>query len=112
MLILFFFHAAEKDFPFNLNQEGTTGGAAGSAAMSDAASSFNAPPTISPGEKDPVKAKQMQHESRLLHYLLKNYNKQVRPVLDHTENVTVHVGITLTQIFDMVRNILRIYLFY
>ena len=43
-----------------------------------------------------------QEESRLLKYLLSNYNKQVRPVYDHRGNVTVHVGITLTQIFDMV----------
>ena len=43
-----------------------------------------------------------QHESRLLEYLLTNYNRHVRPVLNHTKNVTVNVGITLTQIFDMV----------
>jgi hypothetical protein len=51
---------------------------------------------------DPVKPKQEQHESRLLHYLLTNYNRQVRPLLDHSGNITVSVGITLTQIFDMV----------
>ena len=45
-----------------------------------------------------------QHESRLLEYLLTNYNRHVRPVLNHTKNVTVNVGITLTQIFDMVSN--------
>ena len=54
--------------------------------------------------KDPVKQKQTQHEARLLHYLITNYNKNVRPLLDHNGNITVHVGITLTQIFDMVSN--------
>ena len=43
-----------------------------------------------------------QHESRLLDHLLSDYNKQVRPIIDHRRNITVHVGITLTQIFDMV----------
>jgi hypothetical protein len=56
---------------------------------------------IPPDEMDPVKPKQEQHESRLLHYLLTNYNRQVRPLLDHSGNITVSVGITLTQIFDM-----------
>ena len=57
---------------------------------------------IPPDEMNPVKPKQEQHESRLLHYLLTNYNRQVRPLLDHSGNITVSVGITLTQIFDMV----------
>ena len=43
-----------------------------------------------------------QHESRLVAHLLSDYNKQVRPIIDHRRNITVHVGITLTQIFDMV----------
>jgi hypothetical protein len=36
-------------------------------------------------------------------YLMKNYNREVRPVVNASTAVVVHVGITLTQIFDMVR---------
>ena len=43
-----------------------------------------------------------QEESRLLEHLLTNYDKRVRPVLDAKKNITIEVGITLTQIFDMV----------
>ena len=35
-------------------------------------------------------------------YLMKNYNREVRPVVNASTAVVVHVGITLTQIFDMV----------
>jgi hypothetical protein len=45
-----------------------------------------------------------QDESRLLRHLLTNYDKRVRPILDAKKNITIYVGITLTQIFDMVRN--------
>ena len=34
---------------------------------------------------------------------MKNYNREVRPVINASTPVVVHVGITLTQIFDMVR---------
>ena len=47
--------------------------------------------------------KPMQDESRLLTYLMSNYDREVRPVFNVSETVQVHVGITLTQIFDMVR---------
>ena len=43
-----------------------------------------------------------QDESRLLKHLLINYDKRVRPILDAKKNITIYVGITLTQIFDMV----------
>ena len=43
-----------------------------------------------------------QDESRLLNHLLTNYDKRVRPILDAKKNITIYVGITLTQIFDMV----------
>lgn len=46
--------------------------------------------------------KPQKDESRLLAYLMKNYDRDVRPVINVNDNVTVHVGITLTQIFDMV----------
>ena len=45
-----------------------------------------------------------QDESRLLKHLLTNYDKRVRPILDAKKNITIYVGITLTQIFDMVRS--------
>ena len=98
-----YFSALEQKF----ETEGLTGGAAGLAGVSGAVT----PPldsvstSIPPDDLFPVKEIKQQHESRLLTYLLSNYNKQVRPILDHNGNITVHVGITLTQIFDMVRNI-------
>ena len=53
----------------------------------------------------PVKEKQTQHhESRLLNYLLSNYDRKVRPIVDHKKNVTVHLGITLARIVDLVRS--------
>lgn len=44
-----------------------------------------------------------QEESRLLRRLLRNYDRRVRPVVNASTPVIIHVGITLTQIFDMVR---------
>ena len=43
-----------------------------------------------------------QDESRLLQHLLTNYDRRVRPIVDPQKNITIYVGITLTQIFDMV----------
>ena len=45
----------------------------------------------------------MQEESRLLNYLMGKYDREVRPVYNASKPVVVRVGITLTQIFDMVR---------
>lgn len=87
-------------------QEGMTRGAAGLAGVSSkpATPSISQLTTIPPDELYPVKSPWLtHHESRLLNYLLTNYNNKVRPILDHNSNITVHVGITLTQIFDMVR---------
>ena len=44
----------------------------------------------------------MQMESKLLKYLMQNYDREVRPVIDPKTAMKVFVGITLTQIFDMV----------
>ena len=44
----------------------------------------------------------MQEESRLLNYLMGKYDREVRPVYNASKPVVVRVGITLTQIFDMV----------
>lgn len=41
-------------------------------------------------------------EQRLLDKLLKDYNPASRPVYNASDTVTVHFGITLTQLSDMV----------
>ena len=89
-----FFSAFEQNY-----QECLTGRAAGSASNSGPPSVTREVPTSLPERNLSA-----QHESRLLEYLMTNYNRHVRPVLNHTKNVTVNVGITLTQIFDMVSN--------
>ena len=48
------------------------------------------------------KAANPQQESRLLTHLMENYDREVRPVYNASKAVVVKVGITLTQIFDMV----------
>ena len=54
-------------------------------------------------QPQPVKEHRMQEESRLLNYLMGKYDREVRPVYNASKPVVVRVGITLTQIFDMVR---------
>ena len=49
-----------------------------------------------------ARARETQEESRLLSYLMENYDREVRPVYNASHPVEVKVGITLTQIFDMV----------
>ncbi len=41
-------------------------------------------------------------EQRLMNYLLRNYERSVRPVKNASDTVFVRMGLTLTQIFDMV----------
>ena len=43
-------------------------------------------------------------QSRLEAILLKNYSREIRPVLDYDDNVTVMVGISLSRIQEMVRH--------
>ncbi|XP_071746121.1 neuronal acetylcholine receptor subunit alpha-2 [Lepeophtheirus salmonis] len=43
----------------------------------------------------------VQQESVLLNHLLKNYDRHVRPLYNASNKMTIKVGITLTQIFDM-----------
>ena len=50
------------------------------------------------------RAGRQQQESRLLNHLMENYDREVRPVYNASHAVVVNVGITLTQIFDMVGN--------
>ncbi|CAI4226524.1 unnamed protein product [Auanema sp. JU1783] len=40
-------------------------------------------------------------EQRLLYYLLRNYEKAVRPVRNASATITVRLGMTMTNIFDM-----------
>ena len=49
-----------------------------------------------------AREKETQEESRLLTFLMENYDREVRPVYNASHTVEVKVGITLTQIFDMV----------
>ena len=44
----------------------------------------------------------MSAEQRLMNILLRNYEKSVRPVRRASDTVSVRMGLTLTQIFDMV----------
>ena len=53
-------------------------------------------------DAQPIKEHRMQEESRLLNYLMGKYDREVRPVYNASKPVVVRVGITLTQIFDMV----------
>ena len=48
------------------------------------------------------KQRPIQQESKLLTYLMDHYDREVRPVYNASKAVEVRVGITLTQIFDMV----------
>jgi hypothetical protein len=45
----------------------------------------------------------MTDEQRLLHKLRQNYDPSVRPVYDAKRPVIINLGITLTQIIDVVR---------
>ena len=49
-----------------------------------------------------ARQRETQEESRLLTFLMENYDREVRPVYNASHPVEVKVGITLTQIFDMV----------
>ena len=44
-------------------------------------------------------------EQRLMNHLLRNYERSVRPVKNASDTVFVRMGLTLTQIFDMVSKI-------
>ena len=45
---------------------------------------------------------EVSDEQRLFRKLMRKYEKSVRPVINATTPVVVKLGITLTQIFDMV----------
>lgn len=83
---------------------------ANKSGATSSSTSFSSSPSLSvnpvdffeyPPLPDPLNSP--QEESRLLNFLMKRYDKDVRPINDHRAAVQVQVGITLTQIFDMVR---------
>lgn len=45
-------------------------------------------------------------EQRLLNYIMRGYEKSVRPVRNASTPVVIRMGLTLTQIFDMVRSLI------
>lgn len=45
---------------------------------------------------------QTNDEKRLLNYLMRNYDRSIRPVKNASTPVVIRLGITLTQIFDLV----------
>jgi len=47
---------------------------------------------------------QSNDERRLVDYLMRNYDNSIRPVKDASNPVIIRLGITLTQIFDLVLN--------
>jgi nicotinic acetylcholine receptor len=47
---------------------------------------------------------QSNDERRLVEYLMRNYDNNIRPVKDASTPVIIRLGITLTQIFDLVFN--------
>ncbi|XP_015790530.1 acetylcholine receptor subunit alpha-type acr-16 [Tetranychus urticae] len=50
---------------------------------------------------DQDEANQTNDERRLFNYLMRNYEKNVRPVKNAANPIVVRLGITLTQIFDL-----------
>lgn len=47
----------------------------------------------------------MNDEQRLLRYILREYDSSVRPVFNASTVVQVHMGLTLTHIFNIVSSI-------
>ena len=54
--------------------------------------------TMVPSEED----YQTNDEKKLLNYLMRNYDKRIRPVKNVSSPVLIRLGITLTQIVDLV----------
>ena len=52
---------------------------------------------------DDVPESEMTEEQRLLHRLMRKYDKASRPVYEAAKPVMINLGITLTQVLDMVR---------
>lgn len=52
----------------------------------------------------------MTDEQRLLYKLMENYDNSVRPVMKASSPVVIQLGITLTQIMDIVSTIFNVYI--
>lgn len=50
-------------------------------------------------------------EQRLLDHIMKGYERSVRPVRNWTSPVVIKMGLTLTQVLDMVRKLTILYLY-
>jgi hypothetical protein len=57
------------------------------------------------GQKEMIPDEALPVEQRLMYKLLRTYEKAVRPVKNATDTVVVKMGMTLTQIFDMVSDL-------
>lgn len=53
-------------------------------------------------DNEEVDIRQTNHERKLLAYLMRDYDKSIRPVRDAKSPVVIKLGITLTQIVDLV----------
>lgn len=65
----------------------------------------NTPTTTTEQLNKPTKLK-FNEEKRLLNILMEGYDRNVRPVGNSSAAILIELGITLTQIFDMVRFLL------
>ncbi|XGW21367.1 hypothetical protein V3C99_004376 [Haemonchus contortus] len=58
-------------------------------------------PTVPIPTEDHAGGRRYTDEQRLLYHLMKDYEKSVRPVRNASHTVTVRLGMTMTNIFDM-----------
>ena len=56
---------------------------------------------------DGIPISEMTEEQRLLHRLMRRYDKASRPVYEAAKPVVIQLGITLTQVLDMVSTCMR-----
>lgn len=45
---------------------------------------------------------QINDERRLFNYLMRNYDTNIRPVINASDSINIRLGVTLAQIFDLV----------
>lgn len=53
-------------------------------------------------QRTPEEMANIPDEQRLMNHIMRGYEKAVRPVRNATTAVIIRMGLTLTQIFDMV----------
>ena len=74
-----------------------------SLTLPSASHNSGVPTDDSEGEDEDEEVDVVPVEQRLMKQLLRNYERSVRPVKNASDIVLVRMGLTLTQIFDMVR---------